>query len=168
MKYPDSSVLDALHTTNFPVRSVALFDTSSKVDGVQATSLPAPLAITTHVDKYEPGHIALTLSAPAPKGAALVVSENFYPGWRATVDGKPVNAERADYVLIGVPLPEGAKKVELTFASDTYARGKAITLVALAISVIAVVAGLFGSWTSGGTPGREANGAQQLATERAS
>jgi hypothetical protein len=168
MKYPDSSVLDALHTTNFPVRSVALFDTSSKVDGVQATSLPAPLAITTHVEKYEPGHIALTLSAPAPKGAALVVSENFYPGWRATVDGKPVNAERADYVLIGVPLPEGARQVELTFASDTYARGKAISLVALAISVIAVIAGLFGSWTPGGTPGRDANGAQQLATERAS
>ena len=143
MKYPDSSVLDALRATNFPVRSVALFDTSSKVDGVQAKSLPAPLAITTHVDQYEPGHIALTLSAPAPKGAALVVSENFYPGWRAAVDGKPVKAERADYVLIGVPLPEGAKKVELNFSSDTYKEGKSITIAALAISILAVLAGLF-------------------------
>ena len=166
MKYPDSSVLDALHTANFPVRSVALFDTSSKVEGAQATSLPAPLAMTTHVDTYEPGHIALTLSAPAPKGAALVVSENFYPGWRATVDGKQADAGRADLVLIGVPLPEGAKQVELTFASETYARGKAITLVALAISLVAVVAGLFGgSLTSGATPGRGASAAQQRATE---
>jgi hypothetical protein len=167
MKYPDSSVLEALHATNFPVRSVALFDTSSKLVGVQATSLPAPLAITTHVDQYEPGHIALTLSAPAPPGAALVVSENFYPGWRAIVDGKSVNTERADFVLIGVPLPAGAKQVELTFASDTYARGKAITLVALAISVIAVVAGLFWSRPPAGAPGREAHVAQQWATERA-
>jgi hypothetical protein len=168
MKYPDSSVLDALHTANFPVRSVALFDASSRVAGVQAMSLPAPLAITTHVDTYEPGHIALTLSAPAPRGAALVVSENFYPGWKATVDGKPVEAERADLVLIGVPLPEGAKQVELTFASEAYAEGKAITIAAVALSLIAVIAGLLGGGlTPGGMPGREANVAQARAQELA-
>jgi len=141
MKFPDAAVLEAEHATNFPVRSVALFDTSSKVTGVELKALPAPLDISAHADRYEPGHIVLTLSTGAPRGSALVVSENFYPGWRALVDGKPAVVERADYVLMGVPLPEGARRVELSFSSESYARGKVITLVAIAVSLLAAAGG---------------------------
>jgi len=167
IKYPDSAVSEAFKATNFPVRSVAIFDTSSKVPAAQVTALPAPLATTTHVDAYAPGHIVLTLSDPAPKGSALVVSENFYPGWRATVDGKPATAERADLSLIGIPLPEGAKKVELNFSSDSYKEGKTITLAALAISILAVLAGLFIPSFSGGTPAGAAQAAELRSVERA-
>jgi hypothetical protein len=142
IKFPDASVSQAYQATNFPVRSVAIFDTSSKLPTADIKALPAPLATTVHVDRYEPGHIALTLSAPAPKGSALVASENFYPGWHATVDGKPATAERADLTLIGVPLPEGATKVQLDFSSDPYTRGKHITLAALALAMLATLAGL--------------------------
>jgi hypothetical protein len=143
IKYPDQSVIEAVKSPDFPVRSVAIFDTSSKVQAAQISALPAPLTTSAHVDSYAPGHIVITLSAPAPKGSALVASENFYPGWHATVDGKPAEAERADLSLIGVPLPEGAKKVELDFSSDAYARGRTITLAALAISILALLGGLF-------------------------
>jgi hypothetical protein len=141
IKYPDASVLEAFRTPNFPVRSVALFDTSSKVDAAKITALPTPLATTVHVDSYAPGHIAMTLSEAAPKASALVVSENYYPGWHATVDGKPAVAERADLSLMGIALPEGAKKIELNFSSDTYKEGKTITLLALAIAFLATLAG---------------------------
>jgi hypothetical protein len=143
IKYPDAAVVEAFKAPNFPAQSVAIFDTSSKVTAAQIQSLPAPLKTTTHVDEYAPGHIVLTLSEPAPKGSALVVSENFYPGWHATVDGKAATPERADLSLIGLPLPEGAKKVELNFSSDTYKEGKSITLAALAIAILAALAGLF-------------------------
>ena len=147
IKYPDDALRNALRAPNFPVHGVAVFDTSSKVAAQTLTQLPSPLAIIAKVTTYEPGHIALRLSDPAPKGSALVVSENFYPGWRATIDGKAAQAERADYLLIGVPLSEGARKVELTFQSDSYAKGKKITLVAL---LIALVAALGGWWLGRG------------------
>src|ERR1035437_5430532 len=142
IKYPDSAVQEAFKNSSFPVRSVAIFDTSSKVPAAQITALPAPLGTTTYVDSYAPGHMALRLSDPAPKRSALGVSENFYPGWRATVDGKPAPVERADLTLIGIPLPEGARQVELNFSSDSYLRGKEITLVAQALSILALIAGL--------------------------
>jgi hypothetical protein len=167
IKYPDSAVREAYKATNFPVHSVAIFDTSSKVQGAQVSSLPAPLVLTTHVDAYAPGHIVLTLSDPAPKGSALVVSENFYPGWRAMVDGKPATVERADLSLMGVALPEGAKKVELNFSSDTYKEGKTITLAALAISILAVLAGLFIPSYPGGSPANAAKAAELRSMERA-
>jgi hypothetical protein len=143
IKYPDASVVQAFHANNFPVHSVAIFDTSSKVTAANVSTIPGPLRMTTHVDSYAPGHIALTLSDPAPQGSALVVSENFYPGWHATVDGKPATAERADLTLIGVPLPEGAKKVELNFSSDTYKEGKSITIAAILIALAAALGGTF-------------------------
>ena len=143
IKYPDAAVVEAFKSPNFPAHSAAIFDTSSKVQAAQVTTLPAPLTTTTHVDSYAPGHIAMTLGAPAPKGSALVVSENYYPGWRATIDGKPATVERADLSLMGIPLPEGAKKVELEFSSDTYKEGKAITLAALLVAIAAVLAGAF-------------------------
>ena len=70
-----------------------------------------------------------------------MVSENYYPGWQVTIDGKPGNVERADYVLMGVPLPEGAKSVELTFDNATYRTGRTVTLVAILLAVLASVVG---------------------------
>ena len=141
-KYPDASIVDAIRAPNFPARSFALVDPSSKLTGVTLAAIPAPLATTVATTRYEPGRISLTLSEPAPAGSALVVSENYYPGWLATVDGKPVTVERTNLVLIGVPLPTGAKSVELAFTSPAFERGKTITIIATLIALVATVAGL--------------------------
>ena len=83
----------------------------------------------------------MKLGSPAPAGSALVASENYYPGWVAKVDGKPVQVYRADYVLMGVPLPAGAQSVEFTFDNATYPKGRSITLAALALSLLLALAG---------------------------
>lgn len=140
-KYPDDQILGAIAAPNFPVRSVALVEPSSSVPGATLTAIPSPLAIEVKTKAYDPGRISLELSAPAPAGAALVVSENYYPGWVATVDGKPVAPERTDYVLLGVPLPAGARAVELTFTSASYERGKTITLLAILVALAAWIGG---------------------------
>src|SRR6185295_1236119 len=84
----------------------------------------------------------LDLDKPAPAGSALVVSENYYPGWKASVGGKPAPIGRADLSLIGVELPEGAREVELTFASASYARGRLITVLALVVALLMTGAGV--------------------------
>ena len=91
--------------------------------------------------RYEAGAIDLSIGGPVPAGSALVVSENYYPGWKATVDGKAVELSRADYTLIGLPLPPNAKDVQLRFTSAPYERGKLITIIALLLSLGAIVAG---------------------------
>jgi len=121
---------------------VAVFDTAAKVTPVTLSALPKPLDITTNVTTYQPGHVVLDLSAPAPAGAALVVSENYYPGWHATVDGKAAPAiGRADYSLIGVALPAGARHVELNFDDPAYESGKKVTLAALLIALLLTAGG---------------------------
>jgi uncharacterized membrane protein YfhO len=104
--------------------------------------MPAPTGIAVHTVSYAPGHIVLQLEKPAPTGSALVVSENYYPGWKATADDKEALVVRTDYSLMGVVLPAGATRVELVFTSRAYERGKMLTLLALALSVVGIAAGL--------------------------
>jgi hypothetical protein len=143
VKAPDESVLATVLDPRFDVRRAALFDTAATVPAQPVPqALPDPTNITVRVTRWVPGHIALTLDQPAPDGASLVVSENYYPGWRATADGKPVPVGRADYVLTGVALPTGARQVELTFTSPRYELGKAITLAAVALATLALAGGV--------------------------
>jgi uncharacterized membrane protein YfhO len=49
---------------------------------------------------------------------------------------------RADYVLMGVPLPAGARSVELTFHSARYDTGKTVTLAGAALALLWLVLGV--------------------------
>ncbi len=121
----------------FDVKRVAIFDSSADVAAQPVNSpLPDPVPFGVSTGKFEPGHIELELGGPAPAGSALVVSENYYPGWSATVDGKAVKVSRADFTLIGIELPTGAKQVSLTFDSTPYKTGKLLTLLSLGASLL--------------------------------
>ncbi|MHB1223762.1 MAG: hypothetical protein ACYC2G_06890 [Gemmatimonadaceae bacterium] len=142
VKAPDNAVLATIREPAFDVRSAALFDTAAAVQGQELTSAPAPIDLPVSVTHYAPGEIDLRLARPAPAGAALVVSENYYPGWTATVNGKPVPVGRADFTLVGVALPEGAREVTLRFHSEAYERGKLVTLAAFSLALVLVGGGL--------------------------
>jgi len=69
----------------------------------------------------------------------VLVAENWYPDWHASVDGSPVQLLRGDYALLTVPVPAGAKQVELSFRSRDFEIGKMISLASLALLVAVAV-----------------------------
>jgi hypothetical protein len=142
VKAPDDAVLSTVLDLRFDPGTAALFDTSAAVNAVQVKQLPAPLDIRAKVTRYDPGHITVQLDEPAPAGSALVVSENYYPGWEASVDGKPATIGRADFTLIGGELPAGGRNIDLTYESAIYERGRAITVVAFLLAVGALAGGI--------------------------
>ncbi|MFN2397143.1 MAG: hypothetical protein ABR543_00645 [Gemmatimonadaceae bacterium] len=157
VKAPDDAVLATVLNPGFDIRRAALFDTAAPVTGREITALPDTLPVRAKITTYEPGHIVAELDGPAPAGAALIVSENYYPGWNATVGGKPAGTGRADLTLIGVELPQGGRKVELTFSSRPYNQGKMITIGALGLSLMLLAAGiLLGRGREGEVKGGEA------------
>jgi hypothetical protein len=63
-----------------------------------------------------------TFQVSAKRASLAVVSQSWYPGWHATVNGRPVPVTRTDLTLTGVPIPPGTSRVVLSFqpASMTF------------------------------------------------
>ena len=125
-----------------PLRA-AIVDTSAGVQTVDPTKLPAPANIPVSIERYDAGRISMKLGSAPAAGSALVVSENYYPGWSAQVDGKVAPVVRADYNLMAVALPAGAQRIDLRFDDPAYRKGMMTTFVALAVAVLLLAAGLF-------------------------
>jgi uncharacterized membrane protein YfhO len=79
----------------------------------------------------------------------LVLSEVYYPAWKAYVDGSPVPVHVADGLLRSVPVPEGEHAVELRYESWTLRAGMAISLLTAAALVSLVATAVARRW--GGT-----------------
>ncbi len=146
MQRPDEVVHAAVTNPSFPVHSIALFPPEASVTAVEPSAPPEPLAFGVRVAAWSPGAMSLVLEEPAPEGSALVVSENFYPGWTAQVDGAAVEPSRVNLSFIGIPLPTGAREVTLRFESRAFERGRSVTLLALTLSLLLMVGGALVDW----------------------
>jgi hypothetical protein len=141
VKAGDDATAGTILDPRFDPLRVAVIDSASPVQAQTLSALPQPLAITPKITRYDAGHIAMDLSAPAPAGSALVVSENYFPGWRATVNGQPAPVVRTDYTLIGVPLTAGATHISLDFTDAAYQTGKVVTMIALGVALVLIGGG---------------------------
>jgi hypothetical protein len=83
---------------------------------------------------HEPGRVRIVTDADAP--ALLVLTDTWYPGWRAEVDGAPAPIWRADHAFRAVALPAGRHEVVMRFRPRSVAAGAAISGVALALIVV--------------------------------
>lgn len=78
--------------------------------------------------KSEPNY--LTYEANATAKGLVVFSEIYYPkGWTITVDGKPAELIRANYVLRALEIPAGKHTVEMKFDLPSYHTGNQISLI---------------------------------------
>ena len=80
---------------------------------------------SARVAAYEPNR--LTIETSAPTATVLVVSEIFYPGWEATVDGQRAQIHLADYLLRGIALPPGHHRVEMRYTAPAARIGAIIS-----------------------------------------
>ncbi len=76
--------------------------------------LPDPAQPPVVIDDYAPTQMRMRTDALAP--ALLVLSENWYPGWRATVNGAPQVVQVVNDIQRAVPVPAGEATVEFAFA----------------------------------------------------
>jgi hypothetical protein len=76
-----------------------------------------------------PNRIVVGASGGAP--GWLVLTDVWFPGWTAEVDGKPTTLYRADFLFRAVAVPAGDHEVAFTFAPASYWWGRWISGAAL-------------------------------------
>ena len=86
---------------------------------------------------YEPNQ--LTYDVRSATGGIVVFSEIFYPEWTATVDGKPVEIGRVDYVLRALNVDKGHHKVVLTFDPKSVKQTEIVAYLSYGVLLLVVL-----------------------------
>ncbi|MSR07498.1 MAG: hypothetical protein EXR93_10595 [Gemmatimonadetes bacterium] len=138
VKVSDEQAVATVADVRFAVDRAVVLAQDAPMTPKAFTTLPEAIESSARVAPWAPGRMTVTLTPATAVESYLVVSENFYPGWRATVNGAPAPVGRGDASLITVALPPGAKEIQLEFTSTDYQTGRLITFFALGV----VLAGL--------------------------
>ncbi len=131
---PDAE-MDALDTLDPATEAVA----DRKFASVLGSSVAPKVAGDTIFETaYAPGH--LTYSATTANGGTAVFSEVYFPwGWHATIDGKPAEIGRVNYILRALNVPAGHHTIEFAFNPESVSR----SVAAARVAVIAIYILLF-------------------------
>lgn len=84
-------------------------------------------------------HNAIDLDVRTEHDGLLVLSETYYPGWKATVDGQETPIVRTNYCLRGLVVPHGTHTVQIWFSPSSFRTGASITLAAICFCVAGIV-----------------------------
>jgi len=133
-----SAQIEADDTAALERLAVPDFDPRQQVILAQDPGFELPGAGSATVQILERLPNRLELEVDTDADGVLVLSEIDYPGWQATVDGRQAPILRANTVLRALPLRAGQHKVEMVFRPWTVFAGLAISVLILAVVLIAV------------------------------
>jgi hypothetical protein len=110
------------------------FDPASTVllSAVPPTALPGG-PVQGSVEWLERGVNRQRLRVRSDRAALLVVADNWFPAWKAAVDGEPAPVLRAYHTLRAVPVPPGEHDVELRYESGTLRSSLTLSLLTLVL-----------------------------------
>jgi len=132
--------VDARGAAAFDPRAEAVLVAAPAASALDAPAGPAGEA---RVVRYAPEGIEVEVRAG--REAYLVLLDAWFPGWEATVDGRPAPIARADVAFRAVRVPPGEHVVRLDYRPRSVTAGLAISAAALLALLGLVIRG---------TPGR--------------
>ena len=103
---------------------------------------------TIYETSYAPNH--LTYKSHSANGGLAVFSEIYFPwGWNVTVDGKPAEMGRVNYVLRALQLPAGDHEIDFKFApaevNKTQSWAKVAVIAIYILLLLALNYAIFGN-----------------------
>jgi hypothetical protein len=99
---------------------------------------PLPAAVegsgTAEILTYEPERVVLQVESNMP--GLLLLTDSFYPGWEATVDGAPATIYAADALFRGVFIPAGTHEVAFVYRPYWFYLGPALSIIGFLLCVV--------------------------------
>jgi hypothetical protein len=139
----DDAALDLMQDAAFePSSTLVIVNNAYARRDSSATQRPP--GVTRHAETeillYSPERIVTRVTAPTD--GWLLLTDAWYPGWEARVDGKPTPIERADILFRAVAVPAGERQVEWIFQPASFRLGSVISLGAIVLLLATGVWGL--------------------------
>jgi hypothetical protein len=132
---------DLIHRPDFDPASTVVLEGMGPGEGdVQAPGELPPAPGGARVVRYSTDSLEIEVESLAV--GYLVLSDPYYPGWQAEVDGQPAEILRANYAFRAVRVPAGVHRVTMAFRPATWRGGLAIT----SGTVLLLVVGALLAW----------------------
>ncbi|MBN1231070.1 MAG: YfhO family protein [Anaerolineales bacterium] len=109
----------------------AMFDTRSLEDTIILEGGPSSNQNCTSgaVNVTHRSSNRIELAVMSTEGGWLVLYDTWYPGWKAIMDGTPVEILHADYLFKGIPIPSGYHEVTFIYRPGSFYSGLIISLI---------------------------------------
>ena len=119
--------LDLLHAYSGQLNKVAIVFH----ENIQGMPLTTNTQGTYKIDfiKYSPGYIKLSCITSQP--GLFFISDTYFPGWHARVDGKETKIIRADYAFQGLWLTQGTHTIELNYDPASFKYGALLSIIGI-------------------------------------
>ena len=127
-KVDSGQVVPTLIDPRLDFSRLLLYDQTEAINPLPVTEMPARSPSHATFTHWAPGRMSIAIDPAPPQDSYLLVAENWYPDWHASVDGQPASTLRGDQTFLTVPVKAGARQVELQFSSRYFALGKLITM----------------------------------------
>lgn len=134
---PDTAILDSVAAGS---SDAALF---TYLDRDPRLTLGPTAGAEVRLTRYGLNDLAMEVTTPGP--ALVRIADAWYPDWVATVDGKPAEILRADYLLRAVAVPSGTHTIAMRFVSPAVRRGLWLSISSLAVVLALIGIGLWRS-----------------------
>jgi hypothetical protein len=110
---------------------------------VEATRVlpPPPYDGTARIESESPAHIVI--SADMKTAGLLVMPDLYYPGWNATINGKPAQILPTNHAVRGVVLPSGVSQVQFRYQPASFSWGVRLAVLAM---IVLIIYSIFVTW----------------------
>jgi hypothetical protein len=130
---PDPAARPArLTDPTFDARNTALLPAPLPAGQPLPAEPPPSAEDTVTITRYAGETVEIATSSPA--AGVLVLADQAFPGWTATVDGATTPLYLADHALRGVYVPAGRHSVRFSYEPLSFWLGAVLTGLALLIS----------------------------------
>jgi hypothetical protein len=128
-----AEVLNRLTSPDFdPHREVIIMDSENTLDIKNGSQ---QIAEIQPVDVKEQGFNRVSLSVDAPTAGFVVLTDTFYPGWQATIDGQSTDIWSANLAFRAVAVEGGKHEIVFDYRPRSFTVGLWISIMTLVIVV---------------------------------
>jgi hypothetical protein len=118
---------DTMNTGKFDLKTTALVQSKPALDTCDGQD-----KVTSIVEKVSSSSVKVTMAC---KGL-LVISDNYFPGWHAELDGSSVEILKVNTAIRGVIVPSGTHTVTMSYRPFSVYFGFFCTLCGVGVAIV--------------------------------
>ena len=114
----DRTAFQAFFQTNLDFRQIVFLPLEAR------GSITATQQTSARVLDARFANQSISIQTEAPAASLVVISQSYYPAWKAYVDGRPARIWRANYAFQALEVPAGQHQIQLVYQDRKLLAGR--------------------------------------------